>query len=386
MAIAFPFIDVRIDTSALLPAVQRAPGVVAIVGAAASASASINTPVVISSIADINANFRNGTNETALSRALKTAFLQDPGPSKIYGVRIGSATDPWTPALASLEGADDVTFVALAGQAVRGGAGTPLAPLTALLNHCEQQSAAGNKRIGVAHIDPAIAKSGSYAADVIALATPLKSTTGRMVMIAARGAVSEPGVEGHVAAAAAAAIAGLPVAGSMVLKKLRGLTMPLTAQFSPGEITALATDGIIPVIDPALVAGESLHFAEGTTHTTDATLRYVDLVRLLDDVEFRLKAGLIGMIGDARISRGGLADVIRRAEGILGVVQLEGGITGYAVSIPVYDALALPEAARSAAQVQMINTARSERLVDMVVSIVIGPAIHRLRIALQPRF
>ena len=33
----------------------------------------------------------------------------------------------------------------------------------------------------------------------------------------------------------------------------------------------------------------------------------------------------------------------------------------------------------------MINTARSERLVDMVVSIVIGPAIHRLRIALLPK-
>lgn len=386
MAIAFPFIDVRIDRSALLPAVQRAPGVVAIVGAATNGAAPTNTPVVISSIDDIDANFRNGTNETDLSRALKTAFLQDPGPSKIYGVRIGSATDAWTPALASLEGADDVTFVALAGPVVRGGTGTPLAPLTALRSHCEQQSAQGHKRIGVAHIDPSIVKSGTYAAEVIALATPLKSTTGRMVMVAARGAESEPGVEGHVAAAAAAAIAGLPVASSIVLKKLRGLTMPLTAQFGPGEIAALAADGIIPVIDPALVAGESLHFAEGTTYTTDATLRYVDLVRLLDDVEFRLKAGLIGMIGDARISRGGLADVIRRAEGILGVVQLEGGITGYAVSVPVYDALALPEAARSTAQVQLINTARSERLVDMVVSIVIGPAIHRLRIALQPRF
>lgn len=386
MAIAFPFIEVRIDTSALLPAVQRAPGVVAIVGVASGAAAATNTPMVVATLADIDAQFRNGTSETDLSRALKAAFIQDPGPSKIYGVRIGTGGTAWETALSSLEGADDVTFVALAGTPVRSGAGSPNAPLVALKAHCEQQSAGGNKRIGVAHIDPGISKSSSYAADVIALATPLKSTTSRMVMLTARGAEESPGVNAQVAAAAAAAIAGLPVASSIVLKKLRGFSMPIASQFGPGEITALATDGIIPIIDPALVAGQSLHFAEGTTYTTDATLKYVDLVRLLDDVEFRLKAGLVGMIGDARITRSGLADIIRRAEGILGIVQLEGGITGSTMTIPVYDALALPEAARSATQVQMINTARSERLVDMIVSIVIGPAVHLLRIALQPRF
>lgn len=386
MAIAFPFIEVDIDTSALLPAVQRAPGVVAIVGAAPSAAASTNTPVVVATSADIDSQFRNGTTETDLSRALKAAFIQDPGPEKIYGVRIGTGTTPWETALAGLEGADDVTIVALAGAAVKSGSGSPNAPIAALKSHCEVQSAGGNKRIGVAHIDNAIAKSASYAADVIALATPLKSTSGRMVMIAARGAVDGGGADAHVAAAAAGAIAGQPVGSSIVLKKIRGIAMPLVGQYSPAEISALATDGIVPVIDPALVAGESLHFAEGTTYTTDATLRYVDLVRLLDDIEFRLKAGLVGIIGDARINRSGLADIIRRAEGILGMVQIEGAITGYSVIVPVYDALALPEAARSPAQVQMINTARSERLVDMIVSIVIGPAVHRLRIALQPRF
>lgn len=386
MAIAFPFIEVNIDTSALLPAVQRAPGVVAIVGAATGATAATNTPVVVATSADIDAQFRNGTTETDLSLALKAAFMQDPGPEKIYGVRLGTGSTPWDTALAGLEGADDVTFVALAGAAVKSGTGSPNAPIAALKTHCEVQSAGGNKRIGIAHVNPGIAKSASYAADVIALATPLKSTSGRMVMIAARGAVDSAGNEAHVAAAAAGAIAGLPVASSIVLKKIRGISMPLVGQYSPGEIAALATDGIVPVIDPALVAGESLHFAEGTTYTTDATLKYVDLVRLLDDVEFRLKAGLVGMIGDARITRGGLADIIRRAEGVLGMVQLEGGITGFSVIVPVYDALSLAEAARSPAQVAMINTARSERLVDMIVSIVIGPAVHRLKIALQPRF
>jgi hypothetical protein len=386
MAIAFPFIEVNIDTSALLPAMQRAPGVVAIVGAASGATAPTDTPIVVTTTDDIDTQFRNGTTETGLSRALKAAMMQDPGPEKIYGVRTGSGGTAWESALASLEGADDVTFVALADASVKSGSGSPNAPIAALKTHCEMQSAGGNKRIGVAHINPGIAKSATYATDVIALATPLKSTSGRMVMIAARGAVDSGGTEAQVAAAAAGAIAGQPVASSMVLKKIRGIAMPLAGQYGPGEISALSTDGIIPVIDPALISGESLHFAEGTTYTTDATLKYVDLVRLIDDVEFRLKAGLVGMIGDARISRSGLADIIRQSEGILGVVQMEGGITGFSVIVPVYEALSLAEAARSAAQVQMINTARSQRLVDMVISIVIGPAVHRLRIALQPRF
>jgi hypothetical protein len=50
-------------------------------------------------------------NDTPLSRSLKLAMLQDPTPSKIYGVRVG--TD-YAAALASLEGVDDVTFVSLA--------------------------------------------------------------------------------------------------------------------------------------------------------------------------------------------------------------------------------------------------------------------------------
>jgi hypothetical protein len=385
MAIAFPFIEVRIDTSALLPAVQRAPGVIAIVGAATGAPADTNTPIVVGSLADIDAQFRNAGAETDLSRALKAAMLQDPGPSKIYGVKLGSGATPWDTALASLEGADDVSFVALADAPVRSGAGANNAGVTALKTHCEAQSAAGNKRIGVAHIDTTIPKSSTYVADVTNATTPFKSSAGRMIMIAARGAV-DGAVTAQVSAAAAAAIAGLPVATSIVLKKVRGLRMPLASQYGPAEISLLSTEEIVPLIDPALVAGESLHFAEGTLFSTDATLLYVDVIRLLDDVEFRLKAGLIGMIGDARITRGGLADIIRKCEGILGLVKMEGGITDFAITIPVYDALAVPEAARSPAQVALINEARAQRLVDMIVSITIGPAVHRLRIALQPRF
>lgn len=391
MAIAFPFVEVNIDTSGLQPTAQRAPGVLAIVGdTGGEGTAAADTAIVVDSLSDAVPLFNNLNGagvpnpETTLYKALRAAFNQDPAPSKIYAVK--SNGGDWSAALVALEAADDVTFVALAGASVRAGAAAVNAPITALRQHCEAQSAEGNNRIGVAHIDPTIARSNTYAGDVIGIAGPQKSGSSRMVMLAARGAIDDNDDPAEVAAAAASAIAGQPPATSMALKKLRGFRMPLVSQYSAGEIKALSADGLIPVIDPALIVGESLHFADGTCYTTDASLLYIDIVRLLDDVEFKLKASLIGMIGDARISRGGLAAVIRRGEGVLDQVRSSGAITGYSISIPVYDALLKPEAARSAGEAALINTTRAERLVDMTVVIVIGPAIHRLRIALQPRF
>lgn len=380
MAIAFPFVEVQIDTSALQPVAQRAPGVLAIVGESNAGAAPADAPLPVADLADAKAKFGAASN---LTKALTAALLQDPSPALIYGVKV--ANGDWAAALTALEAADDVTFVALATAPLRSGAAGVNDPIKALKAHCENQSAAGNKRIGVAAIDPAAPKTATYPADWVALAGPFKSSVSRMVMVAARGAVDDNGTA-EVAAAAAAAIAGQPPATSLVLKKVRGFRMPLPGQYSPGEIKALSADGIIPVIDPSLIVGESLHFAEGTTYTTDATLKYIDLVRLLDDVEFRLKAALIGMIGDARISRSGLAAVIRRAEGVLDQVRGSGAITGYAVAIPVYDALLKPEAARSAGEDKLIVDTRADRLVDMTVVIVIGPAVHRLHVALQPRF
>lgn len=381
MALAFPFVDVSIDTSALQPVAQRAPGVLAVLGTSNAGAAAANAPTVVDDLAAAKAAFGDAS---SLTKALEAAFLQDPAPSKIYGVKLDA--DKWADALTALEAADDVTFVALAAAPATMGAGDANAPLVALKAHCENMSAAGAKRIGVAAVDPAFARSATYAADVIAKVTPLKSGSSRMIMIAARGAVDGADAKAEVAAAAASAIAGLVPATSVVLKKIRGFSMPLAGQYTPGEVKALAADNIIPIIDPALITGTSLHFAEGTAYTSDAALLYIDIVRLLDDVEFKLKASLIGMIGDARITRGGLAAVIRRASGVLDQVRSSGAITGYTVSIPVYDALLKPEAARSAGEAKLIVDTRAQRLVDMTVVIVIGPAIHRLKVALQPRF
>ncbi|HEX2361890.1 MAG TPA: hypothetical protein VHI11_07450, partial [Jiangellaceae bacterium] len=251
IAAAFPFIEVRIDTSALAPIAQRAPGVIAIVGTtpngAVGGTAPINTPIAVDTIdqaAELFARLNtDGTiAETPLFRSLVLAKLQDPAPSKVYGVR--AAGDDYAAALSGLEAADDVTFVALAAETDVGAEATDTGPATglqALKSHVETMSAEGQKRLGVAMIDPGTAKSPTYVADVAAAVASLKSDSSRMVMIAARG------VEGDAAVTAMAAMAGFAPHVSLVLKRLRGIRIPTASQYSPSEIKGLSEEQIIPV-------------------------------------------------------------------------------------------------------------------------------------------
>jgi hypothetical protein len=381
VAAAFPFIEVRIDTSGLVPVAERAPGVIAVVGkspnGANGGQAPVNVPLRVDSIAqaaELFAKVNAGVvAETPLYRSLRLAMLQDPRPSKIYGVRVNA--DDYAAALASLEAADDVTFVALAEEVAVGAAA-----LTALKNHVETMSAQGQKRLGVAMIDPARQKSPTYVADAVAAVNGLKSDSSRMVLLAARGAV------GDVAVAGMAAMAAYEPHISLVLKKIRGVSMPTASQYSPSEITGLSEAGINPIIDPELIVGESLHFAEGRTFTTDASLLYVDIVRTLDDIDFRLKAGLIGSVGDARITRSGMNLVRLRTEGILGPLLRRAVIAGFEVDVPVLNILSLPETAWTETDRTIVATARANRTVDMFVSITYGPAVHRLKVTLAPKF
>ena len=172
----------------------------------------------------------------------------------------------------------------------------------------------------------------------------------------------------------------------MVLKQVRGFRMPTETQFGPTEITALSDANIIPIIDPALIPGDGLFFAEGRTFTSDASLLYIDIVRVLDDIDFRLKAGLVGTVGDARITKAGLTSVKARTEGILEPLQSNGVIDGYEVTIPMLDILFIPEAARSPGDVNMVDTARANRQVDMQIVVKYGPAVQIVVVTLVPQF
>ncbi len=392
---AYPFINVFIDTSALVPVAQRAPGVVAVVGLADPAAAvAENAPTEVTDHGSVMASFAKTNIPNTLTRSLDLVLSQDPRPSKIYGVRTNAAKD-YAPALAGLEAADDVSFVCLANESNVGSASAGINPATnlmALKEHVENMSASGQKRMAVAMIDPKIAKTPTYAADVLAIGSygKLTSDDGRMILISARGATTDPGNNiapaADAAAASMGAIAGYTPSASVVLKQVRGFSMPITSQYTPSEITTLAGQGALPLIDPALIPGTGLYFADGGTLSADAARNYVDIVRVLDDIEFRLRAGLIGSVGDSRITKAGLTSIRIRVEGILGPLQQAAVIDDYNVVIPLLSILSLPESARSITDEAQVVTARSTRQVSVLVSITYGPAVHRLNVTLAPKF
>lgn len=385
LPVAFPFVEVKIDTSGLQPVAQRSPGVIAVVGKtpanAAGGAAEVNTPHVVNTLDDVNTLFAQTVgdtlNKTTLSKSLELAMLQDPKPSKIYGVRVSG--DNYAAALSSLEAADDVTFVALADETTVGAA-DPATNLMALKAHVEAMSAQGQKRIGVAMVDPTVDKTPTYAADTLAAVDTLKSSVSRMIMVAARGATED------VAVASMAAIAGYAPHISVVLKKIVGVTMPTEKQYSPSEIIALSEGNVIPIIDPALIVGESLHFAEGRLFTTDASLLYIDVQRELDKIDFALQAGLINSIGNVRITKFGMTALKSRMEGILGPLKRNQEIADFSVEIPVLSILMLPEASRTVTEQAIVVTARQTRLVDVFVNVTYGPAVHRLKVNLALKF
>lgn len=387
MAVAYPFVSVELDLTGLAVAAQRSPGVIAIVGVNPvgedGGSAELNKPHRIDELSQAASLFSKVSDtgvpsDTPLYKSLEIALKQNPKPSKVYGVR--AADGKYADALASLEAADDVTFVCLANEVAVGAATGGGTKLTALKKHCENMSAAGLKRIGFAMVNPAKAKTADYATKTLDEVKNLKSISGRMVIIASRGTNVD------VAAAAMAATAGRAPHISTVLKPLNGVSIPLENQYGPSEITTLSEGGLIPLIDPALIPGTVVHMAEAKTFGANSALGYIDIVRVLDDIEFRLKAGLIGLVGDARITRFGLTRVKTQIHGILEPLQRRAIIDGFSVQIPVLDFLNIPAPARTAGQAAEIVTAKGNRAVDVLISVTYGPAVHTLKVTLAPKF
>jgi hypothetical protein len=181
-------------------------------------------------------------------------------------------------------------------------------------------------------------------------------------------------------------MAGYPAQVSAVLKPVLGLQIATAQKYTPSEIIGLSNANVIPVIDPALIPGDGLFLAEGRTFTSDADLLDLDTVRVLDAADFALKAGLIGTIGDARITKAGLMSVQLRTEAILGTMAQADMVAGYTVRIPVLDILSLPESSWSPAEADSVSTARQTRSVAMDVALELSGVVHHLLVTLNPVF
>lgn len=393
---AYPYIHIRIDTRGLQPKASRAVGNVAVVGRGhAEGTAEVDKPYQISSEADARALFakvEGGAviDSSDLYDSLQLALRQDPAPSRVYAVRAdesgGSAN--YTAALAKLDPLD-VQFVVAAFE-------PDVAALGQLKSHVENASAAGKGRLGVAMVDPALTLTGTntFPEEVEAVYAGLKSDSSRMVLVAARAdttlntedvTLPDASVETRryatdrdPAAAVAGTIAGYNPHISVLMKQVRGIQIDDANQFSPSEITQLSEQFVMPVFDPALIPGAGLFLGAGRTYTTDTSRLYVDIVRVLDDVEFRLKAGLIGAIGDVRIDRLGMQTLRSQIDSILSPLKRRRVIANYDIYLPLLPILAKEEASRTADESVQVTNSRIDRRVEAVLSIYYGPAVHVL--------
>ena len=353
----------------------RPTGAVAIIGAATAGTD--DEPVLVASPSDAATQFGEAVDATtepptlrsALTRAIQTAFRQSPGPTQVWGVKSGSNLATALTEVEKLE----VQFVVLADTRATDQTVAPSGAIGQLSAHVTAVSNAGDgkERMGVAMLEPA------------ALTRPAGTPENeRMVYVAHNS-------DDDVAAAVAGTIAGYDPHVSMVLKPVAVASAPFTSTqietingaetFESGP----AGKGLNWLTKPALLPGGGVYLGEGYTGSASGK-KYIDIVRTVDDISFKLKARLIRTIGTQRISRAGLRGLSVQLEAILPREVAEGVIEGYDIVIPLLPLLDADPRSLSEAQLAEINNAQNDRVAQVLVAVDYAGAIHR--ISLQLRF
>jgi hypothetical protein len=313
-----------------------------------------------------------------LGASIQRCFLQTPGPSLVYGVRTGGGTNPdWASAL-NVVSTLPVQLVVLANMPMSTAAIAANGAVTLLVNHVTSVSNTGNdgmERIGIAMLpkdsaDPTLVTGNSTLVNE------------RMVYVAHRS-------NDDAAAAVAGTIAGYEPAVSLVLKPVN----IQTDQFTPTQIqtingavedrtTGPTGAGVNWLTHPTLIPGGGIYMGEGYTGNPGGGKKFIDIVRVIDDVSFKLKAQLITTIGALRISRSGLRTLISQMQVVLIPMVDSGILDDFQIHVPLLTILDKPENARTADEQAALTQAHAQRLVQVVVSVSYAAAIHRISIDL----
>ena len=377
----------------LFSPVLRATGNLAIVGAATKGADNIPVQIVDPSTATATfgdafvidptdpepdpAKKRRVLN-SALTASLQLAFQQSPGPSQVWGIKSpGTATGPPTDPTAALAAAEnlDVQLVVLAFTPLTTASAAATGAISALANHVvgiSNTAGDGKERMGVAMLTQASTDatlvSGTLADD-------------RMVYVAHQSSQDA-------AAAVAGTIAGYDPSISMLLKQVAINSAPFTS----AQIDALngseifgsgpAGKGVNWLTTPTLIPGGGVYLGEGYTGNP-AGKKYIDVARFVDDSSFKIKARLIRSVGSLRISRVGLRSLVVQVESVLNPMLADGAIDRYDITIPVLNLLDADPAALTPAQLQAIQDAQAQRVVEVLVSIEYAGAMHRIDITLK---
>jgi hypothetical protein len=309
-----------------------------------------------------------------LGNAIAIAFAQTPGPVLVYGVRTAAGPD-WTAAINAVVPLD-AQFVVLANTPLDATSGaSPAGPIFQLANHVSSVSNTGGdgkERMGVAMLTKGATNTGIITG---ALAHE------RMVYIAHKS-------EQDAAAAVSGVIAGYEPHISILLKPVN-IT---NEEFAPTEIAAIngtetftsgpAGNGVNWLVDPVLIPGHAVYMGEGYTGNPGGK-KYIDIVRTVDDVSFRLKAQLIKTIGAVRISRSGLRALVAQMEAVLQPLVQNEVIEGFDITIPLITLLDKDPNTLTSAEVNQINNAQNQRVVEVLIAVDYAGAIHRLSITLK---
>ncbi|MGZ3196538.1 MAG: hypothetical protein ACXU60_05505 [Croceibacterium sp.] len=274
--------------------------------------------------------------------------------------------------------------------------------ITALKNHVESSSpndaggGGSRPRIGVAMLPMGgIANASGMLTNKFSdwktaqevqnnLPSPMNWASSRMVLVAANS-------PDDVAAAAAGVIAGVDPWVSLVLKPVSGIN--ITGDFSDGAIQAflspdqsnLAQPRVIPIVHPDFLAGSRPVMGEGFTADGTGQRLYIDIVRTIDDIAFRLKATLTSpqVIGTLRINRPGLRVLASIVRAMLNARVAAGEIDAFAIDIPIQALTELDPAQLTPDQQQQLKQVQNSRQLAFNVSVTLAGAIHQLVVTLK---
>ena len=209
-------------------------------------------------------------------------------------------------------------------------------------------------------------------------------TSSRMVLVAHKS-------DDDVAAAVAGTIARYDPWISLVMKEVAGIRQ--TEKFTDKELAVWVdpeAQGIVqarvnPIIDPEFLAGAGLVMGEGYTADGTGQRLYIDIVRTIDDLAFRLKAHLTNpnVIGTMRINRPGLTGLRTLVSALLDSRAALGEIDSYTIDIPLFAILQKDPAQRTPEETQQINNVQNSRRLEFSVSVDYAGAIHYLAVTLK---
>ena len=314
-----------------------------------------------------------------LGDSIALAFTQTPGPTLIYGVPVDKTTPNWGDGLKAVT-ALNVQLVTLANTPLNPTTIATGGPIHLLVDHVVEVSNTGGdgmERMGVAMLEKGNTKLTKGDTE-----TSLILPNERMVYIAHNS-------DQDAAAAVTGTIAGYRPHISLLLKPVN-IESP---NFTPAEIEKINGDtetfesgptgkGVNWLTSPALIPGQAVYMGEGYTGDP-ARKKFIDIVRVVDDVSFRLKAQLIKTIGNIRISRSGLRALIAQMDAVLTPLVDAEVLDGFEVIVPLLTLLDKDPATLTAAEAARINKAHAERFVPVLVAVQYAGAIHRISITLK---